>query len=337
LNIGKSVLSCIITVALAFASGGCSLLSAGGPQDEPSAAETGTDYPNKDIEMIVGYTAGGGTDVVARIVVDAANKYMPNGKSIVITNKPGSSGTNALAEIMPSTDGYTIASVTAGSLAIQPNYGKTPFKSDSFIPIAQFNSAQNLLVVRSDAPWKTYDEWLAWVKKNPGQFIYGSSGEGNTQHLAMEAINILEGIQTRHAPFDGAAQSINALLGGHIQGVVLLSQEAKLHVDSGAMRVLANAGTSKIEEYNNTAFLRNKGFIGLDTWSGVAVSASTPKHVVTILREVFRQAMKDPSVKTEFNKIGIEPAYEDSAQFAKIISQTNNLTRDVAKVIGLVK
>lgn len=295
-------------------------------------------YPLKNIEMVVGYTAGGGTDVVARIVAKTAEKYMPNGKTIRVTNKPGDSGTNALVDIMQANpDGYKLGSVSAGSLAIQPNYGKTPFASDSFIPIAQFNSAPNILVVRADAPWKSYDEWLAWVKQHPGQFTYGSSGAGNTQHLAMEAVNILESIQTKHVPYDGAALSIKALLDGYVQGVIVLSQEAKPHVDAGSLRVLANLGTSPTKAYPDAVFLRQRGFIGLDTWSGVVVAKGTPQEIVDTLRDVFRKAMNDPLLKEEFNNIGLEPAYADSKEFAEIIARTSKLTRDVAKVIGLVK
>ncbi|PZE21408.1 tripartite tricarboxylate transporter substrate binding protein [Paenibacillus xerothermodurans] len=337
--IGKRYVVAVFTVILALGTLGCSADKWVARSEYQAGAERGeSDYPNKDVELVVGYTAGGGTDVVARIVVEAANKYMPRGKRIVVTTKPGSSGTIALADVMQAQpDGYKLGSVTTGNLAIQPNYGQTPFQSNSFIPLAQFNSAQNLLAVRADAPWQTYDEWLAWVKKHPGHFTYGSSGAGNSQHLAMEAVNILEGIQTKHVPFDGAALSITALLGGHVDGIVLLSQEAKNYVDSGRIRVLANAGTSEIPAFQHAVFLRDKGFIGLDTWSGVVAPKDTPPDIVNTLRDVFRQALLDPATTAAFSEIGIEPAYQDSERFAKTIAQTNHLTRDVAKVIGLVK
>jgi tripartite-type tricarboxylate transporter receptor subunit TctC len=341
-NRKKGILLSVLTTIVAFGAIGCSQTPAakqsGGAQPAPANNEVKkSDYPKKDIEFVVGFAAGGGTDVVARIVANVANKYMPNGKTIVISNKAGGSGTIALAEIMQANDGYKLGSVTTGNLAIQPNYGKTPFKSDGFIPIAQFNSAQNLLVVKSDAPWKTYDEWLDYVKSNPGKFTYGTAGAGNTQHLAMEAINIMEKIQTKHVPFDGAAPAITALLGGHVQGAVVLTQEAKPQVDAGELRVLANAGTSKFDSFKDAKFLKDKGFVGLDTWSGIVVAKDTPKDVAETLKEVFKKAMADPSIKTEFNKIGLEPAYADSEQFAKIIADTSKLTGDVAKQIGLVK
>ncbi len=122
-----------------------------------------------------------------------------------------------------------------------------------------------------------------------------------------------------------------------MQGVIVLSQEAKPHVDAGSLRVLANLGTSPTKAYPDAVFLRERGFIGLDTWSGVVVAKGTPQEIVDTLRDVFRKAMNDPLLKEEFNNIGLEPAYADSKEFAEIIARTSKLTRDVAKVIGLVK
>ncbi|WP_043929763.1 Bug family tripartite tricarboxylate transporter substrate binding protein [Bacillus sp. EB01] len=316
-----------------------SLVIAGCSSGESAAKKnTKTDFPKKSIELIIGYSAGGGTDVVARHVIEAVNKHMPNGQSIVAVNKPGGSGTIALAEVMKAKpDGYTLGSVTTGNLAIQPNYGKTPYESDGFIPIAQFNSAQNLLVVQADAPWKTYDEWLEYVKKNPGKFSYATAGAGNTQHLAMEALNIKEKIKTKHVPFDGAAPGITALLGGHVDGAVILTQEAKQHTESGALRVLANMGTTELSDYKDAAFLKDQGYVGLDTWSGVVAPKNTPKEVIEILQEAFKKGLEEPELKEKFKKIGLEPAYAGSEEFAKNIKESNKVTNDVAEQIGLTK
>ncbi|GAB7386682.1 tripartite tricarboxylate transporter substrate binding protein [Bacillaceae bacterium] len=345
---GRTLMVILFVLALAATvfAGGCSQSSpASGPANEGAANEqekaqenAKTDYPKKPIEMTVGYSAGGGTDVVARIVVNAANKYLPNGQSIVVSNKPGASGTIQLAEIFQAKpDGYKIGSVTTGNLAIQPNFGKTPYKPNDFEPIAQFNSSQNLLVVRSDAPWKTFDEWLDYVKKNPGKFTYSTAGAGNTQHLAMEALSQFYGIQAKHVPFEGAAPAMTALLGGHVQGAVVLVQEAKPHTDAGEFRVLANLGTTKIDAYKDVPFLKEKGFVGLDTWSGVVAPKNTPKEIVAILNEAFEKALQDPEVVEQFKKIGIEPAYAGPEEFKKIIESTSATTAEVMKKAGLIK
>lgn len=339
----RLLISAIASTVLAIGAVGCSKApepqqggsgQAGGAQ--PAVEVKKSDYPQKDIELVVAYAAGGGTDAIARFVAHAAGKYMPNGKNIVVSNKPGAGGTIALAEVMQAKpDGYKLGSVTTGNLAIAPNYGKTPFKSDSFIPIAQFSAVPNMLVVQTDAPWKTYDEWLNWVKKNPGKFPYGTGGAGGTQHLAMEGLNELESVQTKHVPFEGAAPALTALLGGHVQGAIVNVNEAKPHVDAGKLRVLVNLGTSKVEAYKDAMFLKDKGFVGLDSWSGVVVPKDTPKEVVDTLRDVFNKAMKDPSIKDEFNKLGVEPAYTDGEQFANVVADSNKLSGELVKKLGM--
>jgi tripartite-type tricarboxylate transporter receptor subunit TctC len=347
----KKLSSIILAMALGVSTAlvGC---SSGGQKQQTSAPapaasqdkkdgkqeKSKTDFPKKPVQLTIGFAAGGGTDVVARAVVNAVNKYLPNGQSVVVENKPGASGTIQLAEIMKGKpDGYTIGSVTTGNLAIQPNYGKTPYKAEDFQPIARFNSAQNLLVVKSDAPWKTFDEWLDYVKKNPGKFKYSTAGAGNTQHLAMEALNQHFGTETKHVPFDGAAPAMTALLGGHVDGAVVLTQEAKPNTDSGAFRVLANMGTTKSELYKDAVFLKDKGFVGLDTWSGVVVPKGTPKEIVDVLSDAFKKAMDDAELKDQLKKIGLEPGYAGPEDFAKIIEKDAKITGDVAKKIGLVK
>jgi tripartite-type tricarboxylate transporter receptor subunit TctC len=301
-------------------------------------AKKKVDYPTKPIELVVPSTAGGGTDVVARAVANGAKKYLPNGQSIVIVNKPGAGATLGIAEVFTAKpDGYKIGAVSTGPLSIQPNYGQTPYKHDSFIPIAQWTSSQNVLVVKADAPWKTYAEWLDYVKKNPGSFNYGTGGAGNTQHLAMEALNILEQIQTKHVPFEGGGPALTALLGGHIQGAIVSVQESKPHTDSGKLKVIANLGTSKTDTYKDAAFLKDKGFAGFDVWTGLVVPKDTPKEIVDILSDAFKKAMADQEVKDQIVKFGIDPAYADSEGFKKIINETAVSTNEVAKKIGLSK
>jgi len=307
-------------------------------QSKQEQAPAKTDYPQKPIELIIPSSAGGGTDAVARIVANAVNKYLPNGQTLVAVNKAGAAGTIATSEVFQAKpDGYKLGIVTTGGLAIQPNYGKTPYKHDDFIPIAQFVASQNLLVVRKDAPWNTYEEWLEYVKANPGAFKYSTAGAGNTQHLAMEALNILEGIQTQHIPFEGAAPAMTALLGGHVDGTVVLVMEAKPYTDSGEFKVLANLGTAKTEIYPDAAFLKDKGFVGLDSWIGVVAPKGTPQEIVEILEEAFKKGMEDPAVAEQFPKIGLEPAYLGPQDFEKTIADTAKLTGDLAKQLGLVK
>jgi tripartite-type tricarboxylate transporter receptor subunit TctC len=296
-------------------------------------------YPTKPIEMTIGFAAGGQADIGTRIVANAANKYLPNGQTIVVSNKTGASGSIQLAEIFQSKpDGYKLGSVTTGNLIIQPNFGNTPYKSNDFEPISLLNSAPNMLVVKSDAPWKTFDEWLDYVKKNPDKFTYGTAGTGDTKHVAMETVNVTYGVKTKQVGFDGSAQSITALLGGHIMGSIISPQEAKPHTDAGKLRVLANLGSTKAEFYKDAAYLKEKGngFPGFDTWTGILAPKNTPKEIVAILDEAFKKAMQNPEVIAEFKKMGTEPTYAGPEDFKKVIEEASKTSAEVMKKAGLV-
>ncbi|WP_062234614.1 Bug family tripartite tricarboxylate transporter substrate binding protein [Fictibacillus sp. FJAT-27399] len=328
----KKILTVIIALIL------ISSMSVGCSQSKTSnASETNnTGYPKKPIEMTVGFAAGGQADIVTRIVAEAASKYLPNKESIVVSNKTGASGSIQLAEVFQQKpDGYKLGSVTTGNLIIQPNMGNTPYKSNDFAPISLLNSAPNLLVVKSDAPWKTFDEWLDYVKKNPSKFTYGTAGTGDTKHVAMETLNVTYEVKTKHVGFDGSAESITALLGGHIMGAIVGVQEAKPHTDAGKMRVLANLGSSKTDVYKDAPFLKEKGYPGFDTWTGILAPKNTPKDIVQALDKAFEKALQQPEVLAQFKKIGTEPTYAGPEEFKKIIKASTKTSAEIMKKSGL--
>ncbi|PZE19678.1 Bug family tripartite tricarboxylate transporter substrate binding protein [Paenibacillus xerothermodurans] len=307
-------------------------------QAAASSVKPAADFPKKPIELIVPYATGGGTDVTARTLANAVSKYLPNQQTVVTVNKPGASGVIGLGEVFQAKpDGYKISMATIGNLAIQPNYGKTPYSYDSFEPILIANSVPHILAVQADAPWKTVDEWLDYVQKNPNAFSYSTPGQGNTQHLNMEGVALKDGLKLKHVPFDGAAPAITALLGGHVHGAVVQVHEAKPQVDAGALRILANIGTSKAEAIKDVPLLHERGYIGYNAWTGIVAPKGTPPEAVAILHDAFKKALEDPETVNEFKKIGIEPAYSGPDEFKKIAEETYKSTRDVATKVGLIK
>ncbi len=328
---GKKLLAVITTLAL--------LISTGCAQSKSPTAPAGEkNYPTKPVEMTVGFAAGGGADLVTRITAEASKKHLPNGQSIVVSNKTGGSGSIQLAEIFQSkADGYKLGSVTTGNIIMQPVLGKAPYKATDFEPIALLNSAPNLLVVRSDAPFKTFEEFLDYAKKNPDKFTYGTSGVGDTKHVAMEALNLQYGIKTKQVSFDGSAQSLTALLGGHIMAAVVMVQEAKPHTDSGKIKVLANLGSSKTDVYKDAPYLKDKGYAGFDTWTGIVAPKGTPKEIINILADAFKKSLQESQVIADFKKAGTEPSYAGPEEFKKIIEASYKTAEDVVKKAGLVK
>jgi tripartite-type tricarboxylate transporter receptor subunit TctC len=337
MKIGKKIISSITVLALV------STFSVGCSQSNTSpkaSTNTDPDYPKKSIEMTVGFAAGGMADIVTRITAEAAGKHLPNKQSIIVSNKTGASGSVQLAEVFQQKpDGYKLGSVTTGNLIIQPNFGNTPYKSDDFEPVSLLNTAPNLLVVKNDAPWKTYEEWVEFVQKNPSKFTYGTAGTGDTKHVAMETLNVAKDIKTKHVGFEGSAQSITALMGGHIMGAVVGLQEAIPHTESGKLRVLANLGSSKADAYKDAPFLKEteKGFPGFDTFTGVLAPKNTPKEVIDTLDQAFKKALQEPTLIEEFKKIGTEPTYAGPEEFKELIKQSSKTSEEIMKKAGLVK
>ncbi|MBP1154140.1 MULTISPECIES: tripartite tricarboxylate transporter substrate binding protein [unclassified Paenibacillus] len=341
----KTILSVFSAVALAGSVlAGCGTGSSSTASGTaPTATNTATEapkskFPEKPIQLVVPYAAGGGTDITARTLANVVSKYLPNNGSVVVENKPGASGTIGLTGLTQAKpDGYVISMATIGNLAIQPNYGKTPYSFDSFEPILIATSVPHVLVVQADAPWKTVDEWLDYAQNNPNGFTYSTPGVGNTQHLNLEAVALKDGLKLRHLPYDGAAPAITALLGGHVKGAVVQVHEAKAQVDAGELRILANIGTSKSDAIPDAPLLAERGYTGYNAWTGIVAPKGTPKEVVTILQDAFKKALEDPEVIENFKKIGISPAYSGPDDFKKIAEETFTSTREVAKNVGLIK
>src|SRR5690625_1339137 len=229
------------------------------------------DYPTKTIEMIVPFDPGGSTDTTARIAAEAISEYLPNNEKVVIKNLPGASGTKGLTELLQSDeDGYTIGFTPAGALSLQPLYGNTAYDYDSFQPIARISTSPMLLLVKEDAPWDTFEEWLEWVKDNPGEFSYGSSGKGNPGNIAMEKlINELD-LDVKHIAYEGQSEVFADLLGGHIDASSGSSQEGKDLVESGELKILVNLGTLKDDWFKDaTTLIDNDINVSTDLYFGV--------------------------------------------------------------------
>lgn len=340
----KKLLAILAAAILVVFAVGCSQNAPQSNDNNQNAAgdkggQAKVDYPTKPIEIIVPYAPGGGTDTAARILATAVSKYLPNNQTVVVVNKPGGAATIGITEVFNAKpDGYKIGMTTTGATSIQPHYGKTAYSHDSFQAVIRVLSTPQVLVVRSDAPWKTFDEWLEYVKANPNKFTYGTAGAGHTAHLAMEALNMAAGIKTKHVPFDGAGPAVTALVGGHVDGAAVQVQEAKAQIDAGKIRALINLGSNKVEAYKDVPLAKEKGYdVQVDVYTGIIAPKDTPKEIVTILHDAFKKALEDPSVIEQFKKLGVEPAYAGPEEFQKDITDSFNRNGEIMKKVGLIK
>ena len=291
-------------------------------------------YPNRAINLIVGYPAGGTTDLGARALGVAAGKIL--GQPVVILNKPGGASSVAMATLKnEKPDGYTIGVLASGAVLSQ-HMRKVPYDSaQDFTPIMQYAVFLYALVVRADSPWKTFNEFIDYAKTNPGKVRYGTGGSGTPQHLVMERLAVKEKIKWTHIPFQGNGPAVTALLGGHVEANPGTS-EWKPHVQAGKLRLLAAFGEKRMPDFPDVPTLLDLGY---DIVAPSLICIVGPKgispQIVQTLHGAFKKAMEDPDF-INVNKVGDMPIiYRGPEDLAKHLLQMNEEVGGVIKSLGL--
>lgn len=308
-----------------------------------STETTKTDFPKKSIEIVVPYPAGGSTDLAARVLADSAQKYIPNEQSIVVVNKPGGAATVGAADVFQAKpDGYKVMYGAIGNITVQEHYGKVPYTHKDFDPILLTTSLPTVLVVKADSPWKTFEEWLEYTKVNPGKFTYGHTGVGNAQHITVESLQKTADIKLKQVPFEGAVPAINALMGGHVDGTVLVLNDVKPHIDSGELRVLVNFSDSKPEGYEDIPLISEKGIKVKVNGTGhyaFTTTKGTPQEVIDILHDTFKKALEDPATIEQFEKMQMKSFidYGDGDRLRSIMEEHSKANGEIIEELGLSK
>ncbi len=282
------------------------------------AAQT---YPARPVKIMVGANAGGGTDIIARMLADKYQASM--GQPFVVENKPGASNTiaaDATAKAAP--DGHTLLVATNTGQAIAPHLMKLGFDTNKdLVPVALIVVVPNVLVVSPSVPAGNVRDLIALVKANPEKFAYGSSGVGSTQHLAGEAFDLAAGTKAVHVPYKGSAQALTDLVGGQIQLDFDTTSSAMAFIKSGKVKALAVMSPKRTPELPDVPTLTEAGLPGVEmtTWYGLFVTAGTPKPVIDKLYAETMKAIKDPEVAKKLVGLGGEPGNVSQAEFAALV------------------
>jgi tripartite-type tricarboxylate transporter receptor subunit TctC len=292
-----------------------------------SAAAAGAqNYPIKPVRIEVGANAGGGTDIIARMLADKYQASM--GQPFVVENKPGASNTIAAdvtAKAPP--DGYTLLVATNTGQAIAPHLIKLAFDTNKdLIPVALIVVVPNVLVVSPSVPASNVRDLIALIKANPDKFSYGSSGVGSTQHLAGEAFNLAAGTKAVHVPYKGSSQALADLVGGQIQLDFDTTSSAMAFIKGGKVKALAVMSPKRTPELPDLPTLAEAGLPGVEmtTWYGLFVTAGTPRPVVDKLYAETMKAIKDPDVAKKLVGLGGEPGNATQAEFATLVKSDND-------------
>ena len=280
-------------------------------------------YPTKAVKLMVGAGPGGGTDIIARML---AEKFADGIKGTwVVENKPGASNTIAAditAKAAP--DGHTLLVATNTGQAIAPHLIKLGFDPiKDLIPIGLIVTVPNVLVVGAQVPVNSVADLVKAMKAKPGDFKYGSSGVGSTQHIAGEAFDVAAGTKSEHISYKGSSQAHLDIIGGSIQMMFDTTSSAMSQIKSGKFRPLAVTTPMRSPQLPDVPTLAETGIRGADmsTWYGLYVTAGTPQEVVTKLQQELARILKLPEVEARLKGLGGEPGAISPAQFGELNRQ----------------
>jgi len=294
------------------------------------------DYPDKPVRMIVGFPAGSGVDILARLAGQKlAETY---GQQFVIDNRPGA-GSNIAANLAAKAapDGYTIFLGTVANAINTTLYAKLPFDfTRDFAPIVLAASAPNLLVVHPSVPARSVAELIRLAKAQPGQLSFGSSGTGTAPHLAGELFKRMAGIDIVHVPYRGGPQATTDLIGGQYAMLFAISSTVLPHIKSGRLRTLAITTLARMPSLPEVPTVAESGLPGFEavTWFGFMVPAATPRDIVGRLNADIGKALALPDLRQQLALQGIDVIGGTPEQFAEHVRKETAKWADVIRRSG---
>ncbi|AEG91754.1 tripartite tricarboxylate transporter substrate binding protein [Ramlibacter tataouinensis] len=293
-------------------------------------------FPNKPIRLLIAFPAGGPTDITMRQLADNAGKVL--GQPVVVENKPGAGGTLPAQQLQTSApDGYTLAQIPLGvfRLPYTTKINWDPVKDIAYV--INVTGYAFGIIVPSDSPIKTWADFVAYAKANPGKLSYGSTGTLTSPHLTTELIAQQLGIQLNHVPFKGSAELATAISGGHIMAAADSTGFAPL-VQAGKVRVLNTWGDKRLEKFPDAPTLKELGLnIVQNSPFGIGAPRGTPPDVVARLHDAFKKAMEEPSYVQALAKYDMVPMYMSSSAYGKFAQDTFNTEKALVEKLGLSK
>jgi tripartite-type tricarboxylate transporter receptor subunit TctC len=318
-----------------LALGGASLGMAAGfaAIARPASAQSG--FPNRPIRLLIPWAPGGTTDVELRALCDAASRRI--GQPVVPENKSGAGGIlGAQALLAEKPDGYVLAQMPISVFRYPAMSSRPPFD-----PVADFTYVVHLagylfgVVVRAEAPWKTFGEFLDDAKRRPGKINYGTPGAGTSLHITMEQIAEKRGIDWTHVPFRGLAENMQALLGGQIDAVADSSGWAQL-VQDGKLRLLVTWAEERAKRFPEVPTLRETG---IDIVSASPYGLAGPKGmdagVVRALHDAFKDALYDPTHLAVLERYDMPVMYKNSADYTAFARAQAKEEAEMVRKLGL--
>ena len=301
-----------------------------------AAAHAQTAWPTKPIRILVGFAAGGSTDVSARIIGQALSERL--GQPVIIENRPGAGGNIAAeAAAKADPDGYTLLMPTSTTFATNPNlYKSLPFNVQTdFAPVTLTAFIPNLLVVHPSVPANNVAEFVAHLKANPGKLNFGSAGNGSSQHIAGELFNSLAGVRMTHVPYRGGAPAVNDLLGGQLQVIFAPLVEVLQLVRADKVRALGITTAKRSPLLSDVPPIAETlpGY-EVALWNGLVAPAKTPPEIIDRINKATIDALRSAELKAKLAEQGSEPVGNTPAEFKAFIDSELVKWRQLVEISG---
>ncbi len=294
------------------------------------------DYPTKTINIVVPLSAGGGTDLLARVLATKLHERF--GQPVTVENKPGAAGNiGADAVFKAPPDGYTLMFTQPAPLAVNKAlYGKLTYDPEQFVPIALVSRQDILLAVNPNVPANTLQELIAYAKANPGKLNFGSSGAGSAPHLAAELFNSMAGIRMVHVPYKGSSGSQTATLAGQVDLTFFAFSSALRHVKAGKLRAIAVGATKRNPQLPDVPSISEvlPGY-SATSWTALVASPGTPAPVAQKLAQAVSEIVKMPDVQKRLLDAGDESFDGTPAQMAAFLREESERWGRLIKAVGI--
>jgi tripartite-type tricarboxylate transporter receptor subunit TctC len=281
------------------------------------AAASAEGYPNRPVRIVVGFTAGGPTDAIARIVAQKLSDSL--GQQFVVENIGGAGGNIASGQVARAApDGYTIMAISTGFIVNPSLYAKVPYDAiKDFAPITLVAVSPNVVVVNPSVPAKTLPELVQLIRDNPGKYSFAGPGVGSTPHLGGELFRLAFKLDLVHVPFAGAGPAVQATVGGHTPIAFTALPPSLSAVQAGQLRALGIAASERAAGMPDVPTFAEQGIKDqdADTLTGIVAPAGTPKEIVDLLYREIAKAVSEPDVKERLTVLGFKPIANTPDEF----------------------
>jgi tripartite-type tricarboxylate transporter receptor subunit TctC len=299
------------------------------------AQTSGPAYPNRAVKLIVGFAAGGGTDVVARLVAQKLQEGL--GQNVIVENRPGGNGTLAPDLVAKSTpDGYTLLFGASGQMAVSPAvYPKIPYQPlKDFVPVSMMSSYPLIMIVSGNHPAKNINEFVTWAKANPDKVNYGSTSPAFV--LTSEMFKLRTGTPGQAIPFKSNNESVTSVIGDQVTYVIAEPPPLVPQVASGKARALAVAADKRLPELPDVPTMKEAGIdMKAALWLGLFAPAGTPAEIVKKLEAEGQRIAKLPDFQQRLRALSTDAIGSTSAEFAKAIDADIKMWSEVHKQSGV--